>query len=56
MGGKGSVIGTILGAVILGTMRNGLTLMNVQSFYQLLATGLIILAAMLIDRVTRGRG
>ncbi|TIN12237.1 ABC transporter permease [Mesorhizobium sp.] len=56
MGGKGSVLGTILGAVILGTMRNGLTLMNVQSFYQLLATGLIILAAMLIDRVTRGRG
>jgi len=56
MGGKGSIVGTILGAVILGAMRNGLTLMNVQSFYQLLATGLIILAAMLIDRVTRGRG
>lgn len=56
MGGKGSIVGTILGAIILGTMRNGLTLMNVQSFYQLLATGLIILAAMMIDRVTRGRG
>jgi ribose transport system permease protein len=56
MGGKGSVIGTILGAVILGAMRNGLTLMNVQAFYQLLATGLIILVAMMIDRVTRGRG
>ncbi|SEP73772.1 ribose transport system permease protein [Devosia sp. YR412] len=55
MGGKGSVVGTILGAIILGAMRNGLTLMNVQSFYQLLATGLIILAAMLIDRATRGR-
>lgn len=55
MGGKGSVVGTILGAIILGAMRNGLTLMNVQSFYQLLATGLIILAAMLIDRMTRGR-
>lgn len=56
MGGKGSIIGTILGAIILGTMRNGLTLMNVQAFYQLLATGLIILVAMMIDRVTRGRG
>ncbi|AFL50459.1 ribose transport system permease protein [Sinorhizobium fredii] len=56
MGGKGSVIGTILGAIILGAMRNGLTLMNVQAFYQLLATGLIILVAMMIDRVTRGRG
>jgi ribose transport system permease protein len=56
MGGKGSVIGTLLGAIILGSMRNGLTLMNVQAFYQLLATGLIILVAMMIDRVTRGRG
>lgn len=55
MGGKGSVVGTILGAIILGTMRNGLTLMNVQAFYQLLATGLIILVAMMIDRATRGR-
>lgn len=56
MGGKGSVVGTLLGAIILGSMRNGLTLMNVQAFYQLLATGLIILVAMMIDRVTRGRG
>ncbi|GLR57228.1 ABC transporter permease [Rhizobium indigoferae] len=56
MGGKGSILGTILGAIILGAMRNGLTLMNVQAFYQLLATGLIILVAMMIDRATRGRG
>jgi ribose transport system permease protein len=55
MGGKGSVVGTLLGAIILGSLRNGLTLLNVQAFYQLLATGLIILAAMLIDRATRGR-
>ncbi|HRL12210.1 MAG TPA: ABC transporter permease [Aggregatilineales bacterium] len=53
-GGKGSMIGTLLGAIILGTMRNGLTLMNVQAFYQLLATGVIILLAMLVDRFTRG--
>ena len=56
MGGKGSVAGTILGAVILGALRNGLTLMNVQAFYQLLAIGIIIIVAMLIDRATRGRG
>lgn len=55
MGGKGSVVGTLLGATILGALRNGLTLMNVQAFYQLLATGIIILVAMLIDRATRGR-
>jgi len=55
MGGKGSIVGTLLGAVILGAMSNGLTLLNVQAFYQLLATGLIILTAMMIDRFTRGR-
>lgn len=55
MGGKGSVIGTIIGAIILGSLRNGLTLMNIQAFYQLLATGLIIIIAMLIDRATRGK-
>ena len=48
-------MGTLLGAIILGALRNGLTLLNVQAFYQLLATGIIILVAMLIDRATRGR-
>ena len=56
MGGKGSIVGTILGAVVLGAMRNGLTLLNVQAFYQLLATGIIIILAMLVDRLARGRG
>ena len=55
MGGKGSIVGTILGAIVLGAMRNGLTLMNVQAFYQLLATGIIIILAMLVDRLTRGK-
>ncbi|HBT14282.1 MAG TPA: ribose ABC transporter permease, partial [Erwinia persicina] len=55
MGGKGSIVGTLIGAVILGALRNGLTLLNIQAFYQLLATGLIIIIAMLIDRATRGK-
>ena len=55
MGGKGSIVGTLIGALVLGAMRNGLTLMDVQAFYQLLATGIIIIAAMLVDRFTRGR-
>ncbi len=55
LGGKGSVIGTILGAIILGTLINGFTLLNIQSFYQLFATGVIIIAAMLVDRATRGK-
>jgi ribose transport system permease protein len=55
MGGKGSIFGTILGAIVLGAMRNGLTLLNVQAFYQLLATGIIIILAMLVDRLARGK-
>lgn len=55
MGGRGSVIGTLIGCIILGTLRNGLTLMNVQAFYQLLATGIIIIVAMLIDKATSGK-
>ncbi len=54
MGGRGSIVGTIMGAIILGGLRNGLTLLNVQAFYQLLATGLIIIVAMLIDRIAKG--
>jgi len=55
MGGKGSIFGTLIGVIILGVLRNGLTLLNIQAFYQLLATGLIIIIAMLIDRATRGK-
>jgi ribose transport system permease protein len=54
-GGRGNIPGTILGALILGSLRNGLTLMNVQAFYQLLASGGIILVAVTVDRFTRGQ-
>ena len=55
MGGRGSIPGTLFGCIILGTLRNGLTLLNVQAFYQLLATGIIIIVAMLIDKATSGK-
>jgi ribose transport system permease protein len=55
MGGKGSIFGTLIGVIILGALRNGLTLLNIQAFYQLLAIGIIIIIAMLIDRATRGK-
>jgi len=55
MGGKASISGTVIGALILGALRNGLTLMNVQAFYQLLATGVIILIAVFVDRAARGK-
>ncbi|PNY79299.1 ribose ABC transporter permease [Deinococcus koreensis] len=54
-GGKGNVVGALLGALLLSMLQNVLTLLGVQAFYQLLATGLIIIGAMVIDRYTRGR-
>ncbi|MDD2957285.1 MAG: ribose ABC transporter permease [Lachnospiraceae bacterium] len=49
-GGKGSIVGTIIGCLILQTLNNGLTLLNVQSFYQTFAIGIIVLIATIIDR------
>lgn len=48
-GGKGSIVGTIIGVLILQALNNGLTLCNVQSFYQTFAIGLIIIVATIID-------
>lgn len=49
-GGIGSIMGTVIGALIIGILNNALNLMNVSSYYQLLAKGLVILIAVLIDR------
>lgn len=48
-GGRGRISGTIFGVLIIGVVSNGLNLMGVSSFWQLLVKGLIILIAVLID-------
>lgn len=55
-GGAGGVVGTLIGALIIGVIDNGLNLLNVSSFYQQAVKGLIILIAVLIDRRNVGRG
>ncbi|MET3767855.1 ribose transport system permease protein [Marisediminicola sp. UYEF4] len=50
MGGRASIVGTVLGALLLGSIRTGLTLLNVNPFLQLVVTGVIILLAVLVDR------
>jgi ribose transport system permease protein len=50
MGGRASIVGTVLGALLLGSIRTGLTLLNVNPFFQLVITGVIILLAVLVDR------
>nr|WP_297172798.1 ABC transporter permease [uncultured Agathobaculum sp.] len=54
MGGKGTMLGTILGALIIGTLRNGFTLMAASSAIQNIVLGLVIIIAVFID-VTRER-
>ena len=51
-GGRATIVGTVLGALLLGAIRTGLTLQNVNPFWQLVVTGVIILVAVLVDRVT----
>lgn len=48
-GGRGRLWGTMVGAILLGIVNNGLDLLNVSSFYQQIVKGLIILGAILID-------
>jgi D-xylose transport system permease protein len=49
MGGTGSVGGAALGALLMASVSNGLSLLGVQSFYQLIATGLILVLAVALD-------
>jgi len=49
-GGRGSVLGTVLGAIIIGVLNNGLVLLNVSPFWQQVVKGFVILAAVVIDK------
>jgi ribose transport system permease protein len=54
-GGEGNPLGSLIGALTLGAMQNGLTLLNVPSFWQLVATGVVVIVAVFVDQVTRKR-
>jgi ribose/xylose/arabinose/galactoside ABC-type transport system permease subunit len=49
MGGEGKVFGTLVGALIMGVLRNGLNLLGISSFVQQLVIGSVIILAVLID-------
>ena len=51
-GGRGSVLGTVLGCLIIGVLNNGLFLLDVSPFWQQVAKGFVILAAVAIDRMS----
>ena len=52
-GGRGVVLGSLVGALIVGVFRNGLTLMGVSSVYQILITGILVILAVATDQLSR---
>jgi fructose transport system permease protein len=52
-GGRGIILGTLIGAVIVGVFRNGLTLMGVPSVVQTLITGILVILAVALDQLSR---
>lgn len=54
-GGEGKILGTLVGAFIIAVIRNGMNLMNIEPYTQKVVLGLVILGAVLADRLRRGR-
>ena len=54
LGGVGGVSGTAVGVLFIGTLQNGLAIAGVQSFWQQVVTGVILIVAIAIDRVQQG--
>jgi ribose transport system permease protein len=53
MGGSGSIPGTVVGVILISTIRNGLVLLNVSAFWQIVAIGALILAAVFVDHLAK---
>ena len=53
MGGRGTITGTLIGALIIGVMNNGLSLMKVDQYWQWVLKGTVIIGAVLLDRLKR---
>jgi ribose/xylose/arabinose/galactoside ABC-type transport system permease subunit len=52
-GGRGTIVGTLIGTLLIGVLRNGLNLLNVGSYIQQILVGLVIVGAVLLDRSQR---
>jgi ribose transport system permease protein len=54
-GGKGTILGTLIGVLLMGILRNGLNLLGISSYWQTVAVGSIIIIAISLERLTGGR-
>ena len=54
-GGRATIFGTLVGALIMGVLQNGLNLLAVSSFYQQMAIGVVLVLAVWLDQVNRTR-
>ncbi|MFN8460077.1 MAG: ABC transporter permease [Anaerolineae bacterium] len=52
-GGEGTIFGTLIGALLMGVLRNGLNLLNIQSYYQQLVIGAVIVLAVAVDKLRK---
>ena len=52
-GGRGTILGAIIGSLLMGILRNGLVLLNVSPYWQQVAIGLVIIVAVVLDRKTK---
>jgi ribose/xylose/arabinose/galactoside ABC-type transport system permease subunit len=55
-GGRASVLGTLIGALVMGVLQNGLNLLAVSSFYQQMAIGAVLVLAVWLDQINRAQG
>ena len=54
-GGRGGMVGTLIGALFLGVLRNGANLIGVSPFYQQILIGTLVVIAVVIDRLRQRR-
>ena len=55
VGGIGTIHGTVIGVLLIGTLNNGMNLMGISSYYQQIVKGIIIICTVILDTKTKGK-
>ena len=54
-GGKGSIVGALFGALLLGTLNNGMVMLNIRTYWQQIISGVVLVIAVVFDVVKKRR-